>query len=648
MVYKNVAILVVLVVLVHGSIPIDSNEEYPIDPVSFEKLLDDTLATIIDEEYGEAYQLIELALNVTISDTTIQNLHDRLYKTLHDINELLNQTLFLEQHVHNMSSSEAKALIQRIYSRLYGKASDLRDIVQSYIGALNKYVKDRSTFLLYRLSIEKKLELLETRINDVLGELERLYSVVDRNLLKGWIDIFVDMPEKIYAGDRVQVDITLIPVINGTIPYQYTYNASLTLMVNIGNYLGVINKSYIRIPSTIHYVINIPGAREILRNRIEIIKEDSSTYYVPAKIVLKVQAIGENTVLRGFEVVNTKVYMLRPKITFHVPLHVYVNDTLTINAVASIDTPLDVAIYIDKIGNEANLLNVTIFPGTNFISIKLSNLSAGYHTVIFVSSPKGKYLPEKWTSTLAVVYTNLDIALDVPRIVVGTSFLLNIRGYVRNPCNYTLIVRVDDVEVYNETLYNETFSLVVEPPFTITSLFIWFKKLDIDVIPHNSSYTPSRYSFNILFVNTIFMSLLVILTGVIYMHPLVSSFMFSMFYRVRRLIIEEEYRRRREMEIMSRTEKPVGLRIEFRRFRFRRYYQSLITMLSRIAEPPGEAETLREYLRRIQEKLPDPVYLLVKELFMFFELDLYSKVRLGFDEFRKTYELLKKLMRHEA
>ncbi len=639
-------VILVLVLFINLSSPILASEYVEIDPVSYLKLLDTILSLILDERYNDATALIKISLNTSIKDVSLSYEHIKLYNTLSRINTLLNMSLYLEIILSNMSSNEAKNYIRRLYNELYILKDEIRREIDQYVSRLSRYKHDKASFFIYKYSIDNKLKSLEIKIDNTLEQLEKIYRTIEENIRTGWIDISVEYPEKIYCGDTLDLRLKIVPVINGSKRYDRIFRSTLYILVNIGGYVEDMFNETIIIPTNASYTIKLPGAEQLVKRNI-LIEKAGSVYSVDLSIIVKASVLAENIVLRGYRVVNMKMYLVKPRIIFSIPSVIYLNRTFTVDVKAFIDHSLNVSIYADKVSNETLLTNTTIEPGESKITINNHNLSIGYHTIIIVSHPYGKYLSSKWSSALAVTYPSINVVLNIPKVVIGLTQTFIVEGYLKKKSTYNIIVSIDNRRVYEKTFNTSKFSIVVEPPFSLKSLIVWFRRVDIEIIPYNSSYAISKYSFNILFINPLFIASLILVTGIIYMHPTVSTFISSMFYGIRSYRIRRLQRRRHEKIIFDRG-KEGFLYVKTRSFRLRRYYRLVISLLSDRIGRPRDYETLREYLSRIQNLLPVKISRILQDLFLLFELELYSKKRVSLERVKRLYKVLSRMLRHEA
>ena len=261
-----------------------------------------------------------------------------------------------------------------------------------------------------------------------------------------------------------------------------------------------------------------------------------------------------------------------------------------------------------------------------------------------MSQPRGRYISSKWISVLTITSPSISVSLSIPRVVVGLTPSFNIMGFVKGEYDYKVIVRIDNMRVYEGKYSSNKFSIVVNPPFSISSLIVWFRNVDIEIIPLRTGYSPARFSYSVLFINPLFIMLLIVFTGLVYMHPVVSSTITGVFHGIRNLSTRRKPGREHEfLFIMSARKRYVQLKP--RVFKTKRYYRSVLALLSKIVGYPRDSETLREYLSRIKNALPERAYQVLYQLFIMFEQDLYSARTVSVETVRHLYKSLLKMVR---
>ncbi len=641
-IYSVALAMLVLFMIPTNSIIAISVDEVGLDPVIYEKLLDDVLTNIINEKYSVSEELIEIGSNIVINETSLKYIHGKLYDKLLRINELLNQSMYLEQIISSMNKVDARNYIRKIYNELFLLKNDLRDYVDHYLSVLARYVHDRSSFFIYQHDISIKTELLIGKIDDILKQLEKIYRRLEYNVSTNWIEVLVDYPDKIYGGETIWLNITLKPHYNGTNTSRL--NASVTIMVSVGGIVEEIHNLYTLVPSTLRLRIKLPGAETLIRQGVEFSKKNLGVYYSDLIITIKVVVLDGEHLIRGYKVIDTDILFEKPRLYIKAPSIISMNQTLTLNIESQVELPLNASIYVDKVSNATLLYNTLIYPGDNVVIINNPGLSIGYHTIIVLSEPYGKYVSSRWSSALAVTSPSIGVSLSVPRVVIGLTQSFSIMGFVKDKYSYEVIISIDNVRVYDNVFSSKRFSIVIDPPFSFSSFLVWFRRVDIEISPLNTSISVAKYSYNVLFINPLFIMLLVVFTGLVYMHPLVSSMVSGIFHSIRSFSSRRKTHGEHEYLFTSfRKKKYVELKPKA--FNTRKYYRSVLAFLSNIVGYPKESETLREYVSRIRSVLPKRAYGVVYQLFMLFEQDLYSAKKVSVETVRRLYKSLLKMVK---
>lgn len=642
MTYSMTRLMTITVLLMLMSLPLAStylstgldadNVEDTIDPAPLCIMLRDVLMFIISNDYGNARSLINKALSIELP-LDILNTHRKLYAMLNDLVNNLEfaQNIINGSALYNTSSTK---VVKDTYIGIYEIKLDLKDNINEYTRLLRRFFIDPTLRFMLIRDIDTRVFLLNKKLDEVLNELEEIYRNIKSRVGIIWLNISIELPEKVRANTTVEtrifvagpLDLTGISI-NATLIsiYGETYyrKKSITLTVN----------EEAIIP------LNIPGVEELIKNNVEI---TSIGRGVSLRVIVKAKAHVNNTMLVGMTVRNSRVALTRPTLRFIVPSYTYVGETLRVNVTALIDYPLNVSVYIDKVSPENNLLNVTITPETKVILIPLNNVSAGYHTIIFVSEAKGYYISIRTSSAIAILLRSIDTVIEVPNIVVGPPFTITIKGFIQDRITYDLIVKVDEIVLYNDTLDNETIYIVSSLPFTP---LMWVYTVNVTIIPLAREYGPVSYVFNVHLINVLVPVFLTLSTGLALTLPTTTNYVqlmvTSLFTRIRG--------RGTSRKIIVSMSKHSGLTITFRKSLLKRLYKKLVSMLSVIVDQPREYETLREYLRRVKERVNKIVFPLIREFIYMFEKDLYSTHRVDTSKASRIIdEIAKRMGKHES
>lgn len=605
--------------------------EDTIDPAPLCIMLRDVLMFIISNNYGNARSLINKALGIELP-LNILNTHRKLYAMLNDLVDSLElaQNIINGSALHNTLSTK---VVKDAYIRIYEIKLGLKDNINEYTRLLRRFFIDPTLRFMLIRDIGTKVSLLNKKLDEVLNELEEIYRNIKSRVGIIWLNISIELPEKIRANTTIETRILVAGPQNLT---GISINATL---------ISIYGETYYRkktITLTINeeaiIPLNIPSVEELIKNNVKITIKQG----VSLRVIVKAKTHVNNTMLIGMTVRNSRVTLIRPALRFIVPSYTYMGETLRVNVTALIDYPLNVSVYMDKVSPENNLLNVTITPETKVILIPLNNVSAGYHTIIFVSEAKGYYVSIRTSSAIAILFRSIDTVIEVPNIVVGPPFTIAIKGFIQDRTTYDLIVKVDGVVLYNDTLDNETIYVVSSLPFTP---LMWVYTVNVTIIPLAREYGPVSYVFNVHLINVLVPVFLTLSTGLALTLPTTSNYVqlvvASLFTRIRG--------RGTSRKIIVTMSKHSGLTITFRKSLLKGLYRKLVSMLLVIVDQPREYETLREYLGRVKERVNKIVFPLIREFIYMFEKDLYSTHRVDTSKASRIIdEIAKRMGKHES
>ena len=616
--FLSISLLTPLTAMVAGADP-----ACVIDPVPYERLLADTLESILSRDWGRVTYYLRIAESAQICDQEIASLHARLYESLSSLSNLLRQASAIEDM---LASGETEGLRDRIgdtYNGLDYLRNAVHDEVVSYYVALSRYAQDRVTFFEYRERIERSLSFLIGTINTVMERLASIYVMLNNEGESAWVRIGVYPPPRIYAGDEAKIFVSTAPQESNTSEATVPNEVKLKVSLIIGNVVEVSEEVTAHLGDNVSVTVPVPDTEELMRAGVEFVKRVGSVYAASARIAVSAEAVEGS--MRGFAIRSVYVYALKPPIVFYVPSYVEAGKALIIEAVSNAVTPVQTHVFLDRVSNETHLLTTVVMPGRNNISVPLSNASPGYHTLIILSNATGRYIRYRWSSAVVIGTSSVPVVLDVPKVVLVPPFIIEVGARFSAPGEYRVLVYVDGGLAYSADVSGGGFSALLELPLSASTIFVGRSVIRVEVVPSNPGYAPSVYVINVLVINVLSTLILIGVTGALYLHPRTAMALASL-VRVASL--------KGGSGEVGKVSARVAARI-FRPFRLRKLYLAVTELLSRIVPPPAPHETLREYLRRVEPHLPPWLVTPVRKLFTLFELDLYSVSEVSLDEARR-------------
>lgn len=587
-------------------------EECVIDPVPYEKLLAEVMEKMSTQDWGGVRELLAIAERARPCSPELLSRHRDLYESLAELSNLLERASSLEDRFGSGDTEGLRDEVREVYNGLDALRQEVYDRVISYTRFLGRFAEDKASFFEYSLRIGRDLDTLKGVVSLAMERLAKIYIALTEGGSGEWLDISVSLPRRVYAGDEVGVTVLVKPsTAQGAVTNVSEVRVRVSLIVSYA--LEASNETVTGVGTNTTVYIKAPDTAAMDEKGVELIRLAGGIQAALAKVTVTAESLDGG--VTGFAVRSTYVYAMQPPIEYYVPPYAEVNGTLSVRVSSHAVTPVNVSVYLDEVGNETLLTNATIYPGYSLMNVSLANVSAGYHKVLFVTQPAGRYVSITKSAAVVVGSPNIPVTVNVPLIVLVPPYMISVGGELGEPIGeYDVSISVGGEEAYRSSLASGTFRAVLSLPAGLPTLFIGRVRVRIDVIPHNPAIKPTEYAVDVVVVNVLSTLVVVGVTGALYMHPRTSAALASL---MRAVLVRRVGAGQAKQALISRA-------WVFRPFRLRRYYAALIRLLSRFVPPPEPHETLREYAARAVARLPRGVVALVEWLIMLFEQDLYS------------------------
>jgi len=601
---KYILAALVITVLIHP-ITLYASDEYHLDGAILSEAFIDVIESIRAGDLEEARYQINIISNASLpSELSYIHLktYDRLIEVLDVVSSLdeVFSTAMPKPSIDLISILRSKAL------ELYTIRIDIEDDLRNYASSLLKYVpRSESTFYSKRLDsvIDLFLNYLDNmvyRAGELIKELERVYGFRYAELKVEYI------PDIIPAGSNLTIPLSIRwldkPLENNTVVIGLTIG-----LIYYREYrfkLGDVNRFKLN--------ITLPDSSEL--SRYNLISPEGVRVY---GVIYLTSYLNNTEVIAGRSTFNFIVTFYRPSIRFMVPSISYYGEIIRVRAFSSLEHPVNVSIYIDKIPYGS----VTLYPGENTILIPSVNVSKGYHRIEFNVNPYGKYISLTYSASLAVTGRPVKALLTYSGSCIEPFTKFKVYGSLREYPNETIYLRVylGDKLIFMEPI-KELFTVDIPVPYT---LFADIQHLKISIGPLDPYYDPYVIEVDVLTVNLIGV-LLISFIGLAGVY-IGLSFEREIIFRVLSGGLRELYRglkRVREhgfKEVLIEVKESIAAKL----------YWSLVNRFPSIFPKPIPSETLREYYSRASDKLSVGVKDEFKSLTEYVEKDLYSRYRIA-------------------
>lgn len=606
-------IIVITILLLPATVNGSSIEVHYIDPAPLLRLMQDIFIYTLDNRYEEARNLCILALNISLPDNLYYS-HKKFYILLLEIVKLLS----ISKDLDNMSSYRLSDLVHRLYI----SREDLKEASVKYINMLSSYFVDQATRYIMIKTVEGYLDTLYLKIDVEINRV--IYSYIYLNQSKH-LQVILIHPEKAYGGENIKISLCITSQ-----DLEYIENISIRLTTVYGDIIVKRENIVTSMHQWIDIEIQIPRAEELYAIGINPLDIDKISINIIAT------AYRDNEYVYGYTSANISVIYEKPRLVFNAPGFIYVGQFINISIYSFIDTPLNISIYLDTISNTTLITNTTVFPGITNITLPIINLSTGYHRLIFVSSPKGKYISITHTIVFAVSRYKVLPVVDIDRFSIIPLGKININLYIDTPLEYRVEVYINNKKIaeYNYVNASKIFLQIDTPP----TIFLWKYKIIVEIKPLNSLYESSYREGYIYVLN---LPMLVII-------PIILGFVLSTSSQ-KYLLISLKTMRTSLNKIMRKIEyeqmiTSSPLSIEIKRSILVNLYRRILLIISRYVDLPKKSETLREFYLRLENRVKN---INIKQLFKLFidlyEKDLYSLYRVDVDNAKDIVKRLENI-----
>jgi len=596
-----------------------------IDAAPLLKLLQDTLMAVISGEYDTALTMCKFALNISLP-SEVSYIHTKLYFKLNDTINLLIRTENLLSNETINAGAYGDYILHTIYD-LYLTKIDLTEIMNNYVNELARFIPDQGTRYYMASSFEEYVINLQIRFDYFLSKLTQLYL---GNMYGGEIHIHLSHPETISGGENYQINVTttsstslkyvnltLIIIYSDVIIDRFSINGSLNKTITVNT----------RAPSAekIASIINL-GLNPSLINSAKIIAVAGSN-------------VG-NTTLTGYALSNMTLIYVTPTVNFTAPDHIYPSQSIDIKIKASLDYPLNIKLYLDKVSNSNMLLNTSIRSGENVFSLKPLNLSQGLHKIILVTEPKGKYLPLTYTHIIELKLREIYVAAGVEALALVPLRKPSVNLYVDSNTSYDVNIYVENskTNTYRGLTSKFEYTLPIDIPFT---LLMWRYRVVVEVKPHDPNYVTRRVESYISVINIPILAVLTCFLVIAFTTPTKTRYVIHSLVSIVNTVKYRLVRARGRKNKSELLAKPA--KYYFRTPRSIHLYRRLIAVISKYINPPGKSETLREFYRRVDRTINESMKKLVKGFLDIYEKDLYSNHDVNTSEAEKYLDELMKI-----
>lgn len=618
---KNIFIKCFLAILVTLTIStsltvylVDGSSTLSPDPSPLAKILQEVLEALLEKRYNDALNLCREALNISLPPD-LSYTHVKLYKKIEELTIILNKT----DTIITIGVQDYKDLRNLVYELSLARL-EAENLLNEYLNRLSRYFLEPATKYIISRTLASYVQNLDVKLESMSLQLVQIY-------LKGHshgLEIIFNHPQQAYGGEVVQ----LVVSIRSEAVDLNNVNLSIFLI-----YENLYIKSYnftIPVNEEISLEIGIPSAENLVKLGINPALVSNMKLFVTA-----MSKVGE-TLFYSYKLSNITVIYERPPITVFVtsvvrPHDEYIDINISSNAVQN----LSMSIYIDKVANETLIKTFTLEPGHHLLKLPLSNVSIGYHRLIFVVPPSGRYVGYSFSYTFVVLGEEVSVVLNLNPLAVVPISNVFVDLYVDSPTNYSVTLYIDgklSIEYNNLNVSKIRFEL--KPPFTI---FLNRYSVSIEVKPGNSSYMPTYVNGFIYVLNLPSFLITVFLLTVSLSTPSKAGYIVELLKPMRYLLS------RTSSKTMESSISVLNLvKMVFKEARLAKLYRRFLIIISKYVEPPRSSETLREFYSRFDKSFSRSTKVLVKRFLDIYELDLYSNISIDVREAENVVKELEK------
>ncbi len=584
----KITLLVILLVitLVPTSTVGDENTR-DFDAAPFAAALTDALGSLFSSDYQTVASIADQMLNASVP-SSLEYIHVKTWRLLREF------SLQLRYAEGNTSVKE-----DTIY-RLYREKIEVEEVLPQYIEMLVSHIHDSS--LKYKAG--KTFELYLNRFDRVADE--KIIGVT-RLSRTGFLRVNITAQKNVYAGSDLPVTVYLP---HGLRPLKVRVIVmTSTPLVDI-----VVHPETVGRP--ISFDVKIPGA-------------ENYTYSYkgnPGRIFVIVSGLYNGSMVELFSSTPLNIMADRPKMYFQIPSTVMVNHTLSMIVNSIADTALNANISIFKPGNSTPILRYeeAILPGRSLLTVPTQNLEPGFYTLKIHILPKGRYVERTYYKGILVEQP--EIRVSAPSILIGPPFSALVKLDIRD-VNTTGVIIVKGASTPSNTS-------AVEPGYTIIHVNLGWTALASTrtvLVEFHSQEGGVRAWRSVRITSINMLSVIAIAVA--------FSSISSISAQGLRVHLERLSRAIGRMAKMA-GEKAHETAVEI--------YREFLSKISKYGAP-GEAETLREFLGRIREKLrgtrAERALSALQVFILAYEQYLYSRRKPGLRYLKHLYRELARRLR---
>lgn len=590
-------------------------QEVEVDPAPLTKMFLDIVDSIVNDKYVDALDLCHEALKIPLPKDVL-HIHRKLYETL---TKLINLLIQLNDLIANHDLGKPRIYV--LIHELSVIRKELDETTNNYINRLSALFKDPTTRYIMTRSLLNSILSLKIKIDVVISRVIELYLGIEGQ----GITINLNHPPKVYGGEPFYVNITLFSIT----PIE---GVNVTLVIRYGDVLSESKSFSATLNETLSVEITPPRAEDIVNLKL------NPDILANAKVFAIAKAVIGNKTLVGCVLSNFTLTYLKPFIRISIPSYAHLGEDIKINISAMLEEPLNLSIYVNEVSNKSLVKSLSISSGEYFIILSALNLSIGYHRIIFVTQPKGKYLPYSFSYTLPIV---LEKAVA----------LINIKPFALVPISKPILeLYVDTPTLYNVTVYinNKVVSRYVNlssPRITValdTPLTILFQKYNVvvEVQPNDVRYAPTVIESSIYILNIVSFVFITIFLAIALTTPSRIEYVVNLMK-----FIGSISKFTNKIKDISTVYTVNIVKHVFRKSKLVEMYRKIITIVSKYVEAPKDFETLREFYSRLYQTFSGYTLMLVKAFLELYEEDLYSAHSIDVDKAIKIVKRIEEIER---
>jgi hypothetical protein len=512
---------------------------------------------------------IYLPPNIREMFKRVTDVINKINDNLSYINSLLES---VERYIQQGSLVKANETLNMISTKF--------DVLMEHMIQLNDLVKDlRSRNMIIGSGLEKIFININNTYNDLLKKYYDLRSKLEYLSSSGLIDtkILLDVePREIETGDHIKIEGFLLD------EYERPLN-DRTLSIHIGENILYVKTDSKGFFSLIHRVL-------VYKNYIDIYAE-----YVPS------EADRETYKYCRSDVITIHILYTRPVIK------IFTNVSKILpGRTLSIDIESDTPVYINLTSPLINITSYYLNYSTTFFVKIPENISEGVYYIKVSSYPNGSIAPSEAMTSILIYRSDIEIMIIKPDFILIPS-LSNIIEIIPSINSTININSPNDVSIE----YLGDYKYRIDIPLHYIYTYVEF---DITILPEDPGYKTAYLSLIIPVYN-----IFVMISGV----SIIAVVAFIGLKRYKKVVSQSSV-------IYEEPVKYIASYEEKRSFESSDIplLSQLITLIEKITSTVFSKElTYREYLEMIRLKIFQPIYEVIKNVFLKIEGYVYGGPR---------------------